>query len=569
MLSPGQFRINAQSPINDSNLLKSPVFRENFQLFSDRNIYAATESIFFRAFNVSNPELKKSDWSKILYVEIISQTNTPVAQAKYVLDECGTSGYIKIPETTATGHYYLRAYTKWMRNFSPEGYFHYPIAIINPNDNELRSFRDLPLPDTGSQQAHFEIPLNEIQFSTNKKQYHKRETGTIVLSLPEGKMPSPEGYCLTVVRQGALATAIHRMSIPGKSIPPGREDPGSIIYFPETKGISLSGRVISGNNKTPQAYTTVHMSLSGNNYDFYSSQTDTEGRFRIALPHRVGIQEAVLTADSDPDITSRIIIDNDFSNDFVPLPETSFVLSSRQKEIFRNVMINMQVEEIFSKDTVSIIPVKNNDPAEDWFYGSSGRSLKTDDFVKLPTLEEFFFELIPEVIHRKRRDQNYFIIMGDHTDLAYYKPLILLDMVPVMDVKTILQISPGRIERIDVIDAIYVRGSIRYGGVISIISYEGDRAGVGLPGNSVFCNFKTFEPQQEAADSYSDTPPESERIPDFRNCLLWVPDIKMETMDKVSINFTTSDNPETYMVVVRGISNEGEILEYQCNFIVQ
>ena len=142
MISSGQFRINAQSPINDSILLKSPVFRENFQLFTDRNIYAVGESIFFRAFNVSDPELKKSDWSKILYLEIVSQENTPVAQAKYLLDERGASGYIKIPETAATGHYYLRAYTKWMRNFSPAGYFHYPIAIINPDDNELRSFRE-------------------------------------------------------------------------------------------------------------------------------------------------------------------------------------------------------------------------------------------------------------------------------------------------------------------------------------------------------------------------------------------------------------------------------------------
>ncbi len=133
----------------------------------------------------------------------------------------------------------------------------------------------------------------------------------------------------------------------------------------------------------------------------------------------------------------------------------------------------------------------------------------------------------------------------------------------------ILQVSPGRIERIDVIDAIYVRGNMRYGGVISIISHEGDRAGVGLPGNSFSCNFKTFEPQQETAYSYSDTPPESERIPDFRNCLLWVPDIGMDATDKLNLNFTTSLNPGEYMVVVRGISNNGEILESQCNFIVQ
>jgi len=139
IVSQTQVRTNAQSLINDSVLLKSPVFKENFQLFTDRNIYAANEKIFFRAFNLSYPLLRTTDWSEILYVEIISQANRSVAQGKYLLNEYGTWGYIEIPEATPTGFYYIRAYTKWMRNFPPTNYFFNHITIINPNNNELQS----------------------------------------------------------------------------------------------------------------------------------------------------------------------------------------------------------------------------------------------------------------------------------------------------------------------------------------------------------------------------------------------------------------------------------------------
>jgi hypothetical protein len=142
IISQAQVRTNAQSLINDPVLLKSPVFKEKFQLFTDRNIYAVNEKVFFRAFNLSYPFLRTTSWSEILYVEIISQTNTPIAQGKYLLNKYGTWGYIEIPEATPTGLYYLRAYTKWMRNFPPTNYFHSHITIINPNKNELQTGND-------------------------------------------------------------------------------------------------------------------------------------------------------------------------------------------------------------------------------------------------------------------------------------------------------------------------------------------------------------------------------------------------------------------------------------------
>ncbi|MBE9511403.1 MAG: hypothetical protein IMY71_11030 [Bacteroidetes bacterium] len=566
LVSQTQVRTNAQSLINDPVLLKSPVFKENFQLFTDRNIYAANEKIFFRAFNLSYPLLRATNWSEILYVEIISQTNRSVAQGKYLLNKRGTWGYIEIPETTPTGLYYIRAYTKWMRNFPPAKYFHSNITIINPNNNELQTGNDLTVTNAYSLQDYSEIQRKTIRCNTDKKIYTKRERATISISLPERNAFSPDGYCLTVVKTGALDTNMYRIRFPADK---SADHPEFVNYFPETKELSLSGRIVTDKGKTPVIYARIHLALLGNNPRYFGTLIDKDGRFRFSLPYHTGVQDVFITVETSDDLPVEILIDNNFSTDFVQLSQLPSFLPPKQSELIREIMFNMQVEKIFKQPLANTIPVEKEDSSFIDFFGSPLITIKTNDYVKLPTLEEFFFELIPTVIFKKEKGRRYFRLIGNHADLAIYKPLVLLDHVPVIDVETILSLSPETIDHIDIINATYIRGYIHFGGIISIISREGDMAGIDIPRNSRLFNFKTFEPQQEIEFQDYSINTNNKRIPDFRNCLFWTPNIKMDRGEKNSFDFYTSDNQGEYVVVVHGITANGEILEGQCNFVVK
>ncbi len=566
IISQAQVRTNAQSLINDPVLLKSPVFKEKFQLFTDRNIYAVNEKVFFRAFNLSYPFLRTTSWSEILYVEIISQTNTPVAQGKYLLNEHGTWGYIEIPEATPTGLYYLRAYTKWMRNFPPINYFHSHITIINPNKNELQTGNDLTVTNADSLQNYSEIQRKTIRCNTDKKIYAKRERATISISLPERNAFSPDGYCLTVVKTGVLDTNMYRIRFPGdKNI----DYPEFVNYFPETKELSLSGRIVTDKGKAPVTYARIHLALLGNNPGYIGTAVDKAGRFRFSLPHHTGVQDLFITVETNNDLPVEILVDNNFSTDFIQLSQLPSFLLPKQSELTREIMFNMQVEKIFRQPHTNSEAVEKGDSVFLDFFGSPFITIKTKDYVKLPTLEEFFFELIPKVILKKKKGKRYFILIGDHSDLSVYKPLILLDHVPVIDAEIILPLSPETIDHIDIINATYIRGYIHFGGIISISSREGNMAGIDIPRNSRLFNFKTFEPQQEIEFPDYTTNTNEERIPDFRNCLFWIPNIEMDRGEKNSFDFYTSDNQGEYVVVVHGITAEGEILEGQCNFVVK
>jgi len=566
IVSQTQVRTNAQSLINDSALMKSPVFKENFQLFTDRNIYAANEKIFFRAFNLSYPLLRTTKWSEILYVEIISQTNTAVAQGKYLLNKHGTWGYIEIPEATPSGLYYIRAYTKWMRNFASSNYFHSFITIINPIYNELQPGKDLTVTNSDSIQNYSEIQRKTIRCNTDKKIYAKRERATISISLPDRNVFSPDGYCLSVVKTGALDTNMYRIRFPSdKNV----NHPEFVNYFPEIKKLSLSGKIVTGERKTPVTYARIHMAILGNKPAYFGSLIDKDGRFRFSLPHHSGVQDLFIAVETGNDLPVEILVDNSFSTDFVPLPQQPFTLSSKQSEVIREIMFNMQVEEIFRQTLTNTEAIEKKDSAFIDFFGVPLITIKTKDYVKLPTLEEFFFELIPTVVLKKKKGKRYFTLIGDHSDLDVYKPLILLDHVPIIDAETILSLSPEKIDHIDIINTTYIRGYLHFGGIISITSREGDMAEIDIPQNSRLFNFKTLEPQQEIEFPDYGTSTNNERIPDLRNCLFWAPNIEMDSGEKNSFNFYTSDNQGEYVVVVHGVTAKGEILEGQCNFVVK
>ncbi len=566
IVSQTQFRTNAQSLINDSVLLKSSVFKENFQLFTDRNIYAVNEKILFRVFDLSYPYLKTTNWSEILYVEIISQANKSVAQGKYLLNERGTWGYIEIPEATPSGLYYIRAYTKWMRNFAPTNYFHSFITIINPNNNELQTSKDLTVTNSDSIQNYSEIQRKTIRCNTDKKIYAKREKATIRISLPDRNVFSPDGYCLSVVKTGSLDTNMYRIRFPADI---NANHPEFLNYFPETKELSLSGKIVTGERKTPVTYARIHLVVLGNNPEYIGTPIDKTGRFRFFLPRHTGIQDLFITVETGNDLPVEILVDNNFSTDFVQLPQQPFILSSKQLEVIREIMFNMQVEKIFRQTHTNTESIEKEDSASLDFFGNPLITIKTEDWVKLPTLDEFFFELIPTVDVKKKKGKRYFKLIGEHSDIDVYKPLILLDHVPIIDVETILSLSPEKIDHIDIVNTTYIRGYLHFGGIVSIISCEGDMAGLDIPPNSRLFNFKTLEPQQEIEFPDYATSTNNERIPDLRNCLFWIPNIKMDRGEKNSFDFYTSDNQGEYIVVVHGVTADGKILEGECNFVIK
>jgi hypothetical protein len=106
--------------------------QEKIFAHTDKGSYMTGEILWFKLYVVDGATGKPLNLSKVAYVDVLDNTQVAVMQTKVELKDGIGSGSIYIPVTLGNGNYKLRAYTNWMKNFSPEYYFEKKIMIVNP-----------------------------------------------------------------------------------------------------------------------------------------------------------------------------------------------------------------------------------------------------------------------------------------------------------------------------------------------------------------------------------------------------------------------------------------------------
>lgn len=134
------FLIAFAAPAQDVALRsnKGTGVQEKITLHTDRSLYLTGEKIWFRADYLLNEQYAKNQLSNILYVELLNMDQNPAVQKKFEIRRGTAHGMIQIPGEVRSGHYLLRAYTRFQRNFSSQAYEYLPLEIINPGNPPKR-----------------------------------------------------------------------------------------------------------------------------------------------------------------------------------------------------------------------------------------------------------------------------------------------------------------------------------------------------------------------------------------------------------------------------------------------
>lgn len=531
---------------------------EHVLLDTDRNIYIVGEDILF-----STTRHGANDVSKIIYIELLTPNGKQIAGSKFKLDDDKCSGLISIPEDITSGNYYLRAYTKYMRNFGPYQYNYQVIKIINPykkeilNEQYLKDSLNFTTSNISLKQGDYNIQLTKDVFQT-------REKVNVIINLDQNKKDTIINTIISVVPMGvANSKILNPKNFKNNSL----MDINSTLYYkPETRGITLSGAVKDKN--TNDAITKIKVNLSildSTRNSFFSTLTNENGQFFFILPDLIGYKDIFISPQHIENKTPNLLVDNDFCTEPILLPNPTFSLTSIEQSAAYNLAINKKVKDQFKSDT--IIGFKNGNNKNDTlpFYGLPASTLKINDYINLPTLEDYFTE-IPFLVKIKKYDgKKQFVVLGKQAELDIYDPLVMVDLISINQIQRILEISPKKVERIEVINAPYVLGDIIYGGIINIISIKNDWAGIKLPESGMFLNY-LFLDEKDYSYSLSTW---SENIPDTRNTLYWSP-INTLTKDyTLEFDFTTSDTTGDYVILVTGITKLGERIHTSINFKVK
>ncbi|MEN8248975.1 MAG: hypothetical protein ABFS32_08585 [Bacteroidota bacterium] len=542
---------HAQSRYDSSFFEVAKRNMENLVVFTDRSLYAVNESIQFSAFLQFGEEAYYGPGSKVLYAELVNSFGTSVAKGKFLITENRSSGHLAVPSSSLSGIYYLRCYTRWMRNFGPRYFAYVPIRVVNPYSEDI-------LANNTVQGKGYLTPFpkgaEKVAASLDRHSYHVGEMVDVELSLKEGSIDQVHYGCITVVPSGTIDTSafIHSLdSSPEGSIP------FQFNFLPERKGTTLSGIVLEHSNQEPASDTRIHFSILGEEPAYFVTLTDKEGRFQVNTPTRSGYQEMFVVPEYEPGTIIDVLIDNDFTSEPLPYDPDSFNLSHDEQLQASRLSLHMQLHQVFlaesGVDSATVPDRAGHEP----IYGTPEISVKIDEYINLPNMEEIIVNLIPKTNLKQSGGQVHIMIENENPMISMFPPLILIDDIPVPDMDVFLAIPPSKIDRINVIPEVYVFGEVKYGGIISITSLEGDLASIKLPDGSYFFDYAAYHPQLiPQASRY----PGLAKIPDTRNTLFWMDHLELRKDSSRKVSFRTAGVPGSYIILFRGISSDGDIV---------
>ena len=328
-------------------------------------------------------------------------------------------------------------------------------------------------------------------------------------------------------------------------------------YVPEYNGPIIVGKVINTITDSPSNNIECYISVPGFQPAFKSSLSDKDGRVKFELKNFYGSSEIIVQPNTMRDRMYRIDISDPFSKTYSGKPFPEFTLQKEIANSLREQSVSMQVQNIYSGKSLKHFSEPFIDSAA--FYITPDATYLLDNYTRFVTIEEVLREYVTLVDVKKREGNFHFSLLDFATNQKFSTdPLVLLDGVPVFDLNKFMQIDPLKLNKLEVLNRKYFLGGSMFTGILSWTSYKGDMADYDLGSHATIIDYDGLQLEREFyTPVYATEDQQSSHIPDFRNVLLWSPNIKIAGGESKEINFYTSDIPGKYMVFIQGILGSG------------
>lgn len=436
---------------------------EKFFFTVDRTAYVAGESIFF----VYSDMLRGNDRSKskVVYIELFNEFGEVEVQKLFEIRDGKASGQFDLPFELSSGSYIFRAYTNSMRNYGADLFNKISISVYN--------YR-YAIPKLLS--LNFSSNSNRVVFSgkvdtCKTRSFYKVEVPKMqnVTWVSASMIPKMTFNGLSCVATGDC-TQISNSEYPNESVYP-----------------LLSGVVEINNQNVRYSDLKLFLSIVGTNPLVLISKVTDKGDFEFKLPFYSGEYTLVLTSNL-PDVSLKIkpVFDEVPFNTRLCNKNGAFEISEGD---LRLLLLNAQLSFKYKHE-------KYISSSSNIFYGKPDKQAYFDEFINLPSLEEYFSELNLNVFVKKSDEHKEFKIFDPNKKRVetLFEPLILVDNVYYPNHSVVLSINPYEVEKIETINSIYKIGDYTFSGIVHILTRDRNLANIELPENSSILNYSFFTP---------------------------------------------------------------------------
>ncbi|CAN5436115.1 hypothetical protein BH09BAC3_BH09BAC3_07470 [soil metagenome] len=528
---------------------------EYTKLVFDKDLYFAGEKIWYSLW-LWNDTNTSSSLSILVYVEIRDKNDSVLMRQKVKCKHGKAYGELSLPDRFPTGYYKIVAFTSWMRNVGSPGRYEHFIPIIN---------REHPI----TKGSTTKIPERKSVLAVSRENPH-----SIKIGIPEGitgellVINSQEVvYNKAIVNSAPILISLDIITNPIVTVLLFNTQ-GSIVDEQKLTNENVSTYVsVTASNKPalPRSSTDIFIELKDEDGHLINGNVSVSVRPKGAVVKQQGLDassanyESVLTKELVP-LTYRKEIfiyppsantlpGVDFSSSMRPQPYEFSFQTGAGARIISEADLRKKITTYYSVNAFYEV--------EDDYNFKSNNSFETKKYAVLPTLEEFFRELVAQVKVKKLKGETVLRVRNSDNPAKIYffngSPMIIIDKVS-STASELLSIPLSDVDRIDVIwstDAINALGifSLADNGLVSVstksrIKYSQSKGEV----------FKDLHlPLKFSIPAFSD---KEKFAPVMIDPLFWSPSVLISGKTKVTIN--TSDDLGLFLVEVKGITETGD-----------
>jgi hypothetical protein len=320
----------------------------------------------------------------------------------------------------------------------------------------------------------------------------------------------------------------------------------------ETRGLVVECAVNGMEERGPAKERVLFINIPGKKCFLQYAISDNEGRVTFIVPPAAGAGDIVIYP---RDTASNLVIKtvSPFFGGSVPMRSTVAITGEMADATVTRMSLNSQVNRIYQIRETDTAIVSPDTSAINHFYGRPGQRLVFSDYIALPEMEEFFFELIPGW-NLVRTRTGYEFKLFDAITLSEIRtaPMMLIDGTVTTDPSTIAGLSPLNVDYLDVCPGNFHAGEIVLPPIVSVITLKGDFRMQTLPPQALRIRYPFSNPVVKFRPFTGDA---SGHMPRFGNTLLWAPAVISAGSRELTFSLPQPDysRPVTITLAVTGL----------------
>jgi len=540
--------------------------KETIGFVVSSNTSITGETFYYKVYCKDLKSQKISKLSKIAYVELHNNAGL-IFKQKLDLINGVSEGRFTIPKNIPTGHYKLIGYTQWMKNNDNHLFDEKNLIILNPKDI---SFKEDTLSVT-DQSTKNTSGNNLVDINTDTNTFEKRSKVALRIDSPDLNVKLGN-YVVSVSRVNSLdalftynGISINEIKAPNTS---KEKTIGDLIFLPETEGEIASGIIVNKNTQEAIANTRVMLSILDDSAFQDFAITNEEGRFTFTIKNRFESDKALIQAIEDSANEYKITFDKKTQVNYSSaLTFNTITVPTSIKEQIRERSIYSQIENAYRD--VKQDQSKTQKPIKP-FYGNHEIKFILDDYKRFPTLALTLVEVVEHAWHERYKGKTRAINIRERENSPYYDenilPIVVYDGAYIKDYEGILPEDANNIESISVFRDEFYYGNKVYQGALMVKSKDRDFYQSLVSENAILIDL--LKPQPSFNYFKADYTKSANRIPDYRNTLLWLPNYIFSSANN-ELSFYAPDLEDRYVISIDGVTKNGQTIHIEKEIKVQ